>query len=146
MGSAAVTCCQARPLLSHHTFPALSCTHAVHPRALPAPPARPPTHPSALPEFLSDLVAIDFTSPDTEAASRQRLAALADAWRERSATATGGAAAVAGDEAAATAVVPAGKPGCGLRKQVALLFGRSLRQVRCRAIPGSRGGVVRALL
>lgn len=86
-------------------------------------------------EWLADLVAIDHTSPDSEARSRARLDRLTAAWRSRSAAAPVTTAQVPPSASAtslaagAEAVGGARTPSCGLRKQVALLFGRSLRQV-----------------
>jgi hypothetical protein len=92
-------------------------------------------------EFLADLVAVDHSSPESEAASAARVASLAAAWRQahpprQHASPTPGSA--SGDEAAAAAAAAAA-PGCSLRRQVALLFQRSWRQVtRDRATAASR--------
>ncbi|KAL4458091.1 hypothetical protein ABPG75_012956 [Micractinium tetrahymenae] len=84
-------------------------------------------------EWLADLVAIDHTSADSEAESRSRLDQLVAAWRQRTAAApaisVGPSSSAASLAAGAEAVGGTRAPSCGLRKQVALLFGRSLRQV-----------------
>jgi hypothetical protein len=76
-------------------------------------------------------VAIDHSSPEAEAESRERVASLAAAWRRAtSASAQAGApASTAPALATAATLAPPARPACGLRRQVALLFGRSLRQV-----------------
>lgn len=68
---------------------------------------------------------------------------LAAAWRTASAASPPPASAGAGSAtgAAALAVTSGNKPTCGLGKQVSLLFGRSLRQVR-RAGNWAEGAVV----
>lgn len=86
-------------------------------------------------EWLADLVAIDHTSPEHEAESGKRLAQLTAAWRAHSggSAAAGAAASGAtlgeGDPLAPPAVESGGETSCGVRKQVSLLFKRSLRQV-----------------
>ncbi|KAL4432817.1 hypothetical protein ABPG77_008143 [Micractinium sp. CCAP 211/92] len=84
-------------------------------------------------EWLADLVAIDHSSPESEAESRARLAQLVAAWRSHGAAAPAAqavpSASAASLAAGADATAGAHAPACGLRQQVALLFGRSLRQV-----------------
>ncbi|EFN58398.1 hypothetical protein CHLNCDRAFT_56833 [Chlorella variabilis] len=84
-------------------------------------------------EWLADLVAVDHSSTEAEAASRERLQQLAAAWRKVDAEAGeggggGGDGAAAAAAAGAVVAAPA-SPACGLRTQVSLLFRRSLRQV-----------------
>ncbi|PSC72649.1 ABC transporter G family member 7 isoform A [Micractinium conductrix] len=85
-------------------------------------------------EWLADLVAIDHTTPESEAESCARLEKLTAAWRARSggdaAAHVGGALGSSGSLAfAAGNGGSANKPACGLGKQVSLLFNRSVRQV-----------------
>ncbi|KAL4853430.1 ABC transporter G family member 7 [Chlorella vulgaris] len=89
-----------------------------------------PTHYNPA-EWLSDLVAVDYSSPETEAATKERLRGLVAAWRNDGAAVPGAeAVSAAPDSAAAEAVLaPPSRPRCGLGRQVALLFKRSLRQV-----------------
>jgi ABC-type multidrug transport system ATPase subunit len=87
-------------------------------------------------EFLSDLVAVDYSSPEAEAASRARVGALADAW-----AAAAPAVAVAAAPGAADAEREAddARPAIGPRRQAVLLFRRAWRQVaRDRAAIASR--------
>ena len=94
-------------------------------------------------EWLADLVAIDHSTPESEQESRQRLQQLTAAWRKvAAATAAEGAAedaaagaasnggnGTASSGALATSGSGGGQRGCGLVRQVQLLFQRSLRQV-----------------
>lgn len=77
-------------------------------------------------EFLADLVAIDHTSEDTERESMARIEELAAACRVANPapkTGLAGTGAADGDGFVA-------QPGCSLPRQVALLLGRSWKQIR----------------
>lgn len=89
-------------------------------------------------EFLADLVAIDHSSEDKEKESRQRVMSLAAAWKEETQSASKANLQVGGEVeppqdsgALVVAGSPPGyvRPGCSLRRQVALLLKRSWRQV-----------------
>jgi ABC-type multidrug transport system ATPase subunit len=105
-------------------------------------------------EFLADLVAIDHSSPESEEKTRAKVDALAAAWAAKSSpsvsssddvvgsvdkpgTSVSGALTATSTTSTTTATMH--RPGCGLRRQVALLLRRSWRQVtRDRATAASR--------
>lgn len=98
-------------------------------------------------EFYADLIAYDFSTPDLEATSRQRVAQLHQAfvkWHGKDGDSTAGAAAENGKEEAEKPVIKrpkqaVGKQGSGWRTQFRLLLERSWRQVR--ATPGGANTV-----
>ncbi|GBF92012.1 ATP-binding cassette transporter [Raphidocelis subcapitata] len=78
-------------------------------------------------DFLADLIAIDFTSPETEAASRARVDAIVEAWAASSAAAA--PAHMPRTASAAGSLVPAPRARGRLLRQFGLLVRRSWRQV-----------------
>ena len=85
-------------------------------------------------EFLADLVAVDHTSEETERASAARIEELAAAFRAASPAPAASSLPLdvpgrSGEEGAAGDGVGL-HPGCSLPRQVALLLGRSWKQIR----------------
>lgn len=96
-------------------------------------------------EFLADLVAIDHSSPESESASTQRVAALVEAWakKKKEEQEKGSNDVQAGQqqqqEQQQQQLQEEIRPACGLGRQIALLLQRSWRQVtRDKATAASR--------